>query len=167
MTLKKTGWSIALIGCLTSMLAAAADGTLIRAADLKAKPLLDAATVKSLPADTPLSVLGNEGGWSQVKTQDGAQGWVRLLNVRLKAAGESGSNLGRSLGEIGNVARTGSTKGAATTGAKGLSREEVTNATPNMAELRKMEGFKSTPAAAERFAKAQKLKAQEVEEFNP
>lgn len=154
-----------LAGGLASALAA--DGSLIRAADLKAKPLLDAPTVKALTADTPLSVLGNEGGWSQVKTGDGSQGWVRMLNVRLKGNAEQGGSVVKSVAEIGNVARTGTTKGAATTGAKGLTKEEITNAVPNMAELKKMENYKASAASSERFAKTQKLTRQDVQELTP
>lgn len=158
---------VALAGCMLSALVAAADGTLIRAADLKAKPLLDAATVKALAAETPLSVIGSDGGWSQVKTGDGAQGWVRMLNVRLKGNAEQSGNVVKNIAEVGNVARTGTTKGTATTGAKGLTKEEISNAVPNMAELKKMENYKSSPAASERFAKNAKLSRKDVPELTP
>jgi len=145
---------------------AAQEGTLIRAADLKAKPQIDAPTVKALAENTPLQVQTNEGGWSQVSTSDGKQGWVRLLNIRLSSASGGGS-VGKDIAALGNVARTGSTGASATTAAKGVSEEDLENATPNPAEVKKMDAYRASPAAATAYAKREKLMARDVAELKP
>lgn len=154
---------------LTGLLFAAsvqadAPGTLIRAAELKAKPFIDAASVTNLPDNAPLKVIDTQGGWSQVKTNDGKSGWVRLLNIRLLAP-EVSKTTGQTLSELGGVIRTGTTKSAATTGAKGLSREDIANARPNPQEVKKLDGYKAKPAEAEKFAATRKLTAQNVPEL--
>jgi hypothetical protein len=145
---------------------AAQEGTLIRAADLKAKPQIDAATVKALTENTPLQVLGNDGGWSQVKTNEGSQGWVRLLNVRLPSNG--GGSVSSGLASLGNVARTGSKSASATTaakGSKGFDKEALENATPNPEEVKKLDSYRATDASASAYAKSQKLVARDVPEL--
>ncbi len=147
-------------------LAALADtpGSLIRASELKAKPFIDAATVTSLPDNAPLTVIGNQGGWSQVKTKDGSTGWVRLLNIKLTKA-DDGRSDGNTLSQIGGVIRTGTTKSAATTGAKGLTKEDIANSRPNPAEVQKLETFKLKPTDIDRFAASRKLTAKNVPEL--
>lgn len=141
-----------------------APGALIRAAELKAKPFIDAANVTSLPDNAPLKVIDTQGGWSQVKTSDGKSGWVRLLNIRL-AQPEVAKTTGQTLGELGGVVRTGTTKAAATTGAKGLSREDLAKAQPNPQEVKKLDGYKTKSAEIEKFAATRKLTAQTVPEL--
>jgi len=142
----------------------ATPATLIRAADLKTQAFIDAASVASLPADAALTVLENKGGWSKVRTADGKTGWVRLLNVRVAAAA---SPAGGTLAAIGGVVRTGTTKGAATTGVKGLSREDIARSQPNPREVAKLETFRSKPAQINKFASVRKLSARDVPEQNP
>lgn len=151
---------------LTASVMAAQQGTLIRAADLKAKPQIDAATVKTLSENTPLEVLSNDGGWSQVTTGAGQRGWVRLFNVRLASSGGSG-NVGKDLSSLGNVVRTGSTGASATTATKGLSKEDLENATPDPAEVRKLERYRVSTATASAYARSMKLVARDVPELKP
>lgn len=139
-------------------------GNLIRASELKAKPFIDAATVAMFPENTPLSVLANQGGWSQVKARDGNTGWVRLLNIKLSQA-EEGKASGNTLSQVGGVIRTGTTKSAATTGAKGLSKEDIANARPNPAEVDKLDSFKLRPRDIEQFAASRKLTVKNVPEL--
>lgn len=156
-----------LILALGSMLLAgsalATPGTLIRAAELKADAFVDAANLGNLTADTPLTVLEGKGGWSKIRTADGKTGWVRLLNVRIAAA----SSDGNALATLGNVVRTGTTQGAATTGVKGLSKEDLAKAQPNLREVAKLDGFRARPADINRFATSRKLTAREIAELNP
>ena len=167
MNVKGSIWLLGIGLAVAGNLLAAQEGTLIRAADLKAKPQIDAPTLKSLAENTPLKVIGNDGGWSQVSTADGKQGWVRLLNVRLAAVSDNGSNLSKNFGALGNVMRTGSTGTSATTAAKGLNKEDLVNASPNFGELKKLDEYKTTPAAAAAYAKSEKLIARDVPEAKP
>ncbi|WP_412480637.1 SH3 domain-containing protein [Azonexus sp. IMCC34839] len=139
-------------------------GSLIRASELKAKPFIDAPTVASLPDNAPVTVVANQGGWSQVKTKDGSTGWVRLLNVKLTKA-DDGKSDGNTLSQIGGVIRTGTTKSAATTGAKGLTKEDIANSRPNPSEVQKLETFKLRPVDVDRFAASRKLNAKNVPEL--
>lgn len=142
---------------------AQSSATLIRAAELKAEPFSDAATSANLAADSPLTVIDGKGGWSKVRTRDGKTGWVRLLNVRLAATASDASMLDR----VGGVVRTGTTKSAATTGVKGLSREDIARAVPNPDEARKLDNYRPKAGEIERFAAARKLAARDVAELKP
>lgn len=158
----------ALLGALllSALCQADAPGVLVRAAELKAEPFIDASSVASLPDNTALSVLENKGGWSKIRTANGQSGWVRLLNVRTAKADEARSS-GDSLMQIGGVIRTGTTKSAATTGAKGLSKDDLAKAQPNPNEVRRLDEFKAKPAEIDKFVAARKLVAQNVAELAP
>ncbi len=150
---------------LSTACLASTPGTLIRAAELKEKPFIDAASVTSLPDNAAVSVLTNQGGWSQVKTQSHT-GWVRLLNVRLNKSEESG-NAAQGLASLGGALRTGTTKSTATTGVKGLSKEDIAKAKPNPEELKRLNTFKANSGDVNKFASARKLTSQNVPELNP
>jgi hypothetical protein len=136
--------------------------TLIRATELKKEPATDAATVVELPENTAVDALERKGGWTRVKAGE-AQGWVKMLALRYGAAGTAKQG-DTGLSQLFNVARTGSSGTQVTTGVRGLEAEQITNAQPNAAELKKMQGFVATGDAAASFAKQGKLQAQSVEE---
>lgn len=140
----------------------AENATLTRASDLKAKPFTDAATITSLPEQSRVTVVGSDGGWTQVRTSNGQSGWVRLLNVRPDKQGDSGAGIAKSLGTLGNVARTGSTGNTATTGAKGISKDDLAQAAPNFQEVKRMDQYRASSKEAERYAKDNRLKPQEM-----
>lgn len=141
-------------------------GTLIRSSELKSQPFIDATPLASLSENTLLTVLGTQGGWIQVKTTDGKSGWVRLLNVRIGKP-EEPATIKQTFSQIGGVVRTGTTKSAATTGVKGLSKEDIRDSKPNPMEIRRLEAFKAKPADVEKFATSRKLTVQEVPELKP
>ena len=144
---------------LLSTACLAAPGTVINATDLKEKPFIDAASITRLPDNTAVDVVTNQGGWSQVKTRSHT-GWVRLLNVRVGKEGSSNSIL-----DLGGVVRTATTKSTATTGVKGLTKEDIANATPNPAEVKRLNNFKASPSAVTKFASTRRLAAQNVPEL--
>lgn len=154
--------TLLLLAAGLSAAAWAENATLTRNSDLKAKPFTDAATVTSLTAQSKVTILTNDGGWSQVRTSSGQTGWVRLLNVRPDRQGDSGAGIGKSLSTLGNVARTGSTGNTATTGAKGISKDDLEQAAPNPQEVKRMDQYQATAKDAERYASANRLKAQDV-----
>ncbi|MDP3537627.1 MAG: SH3 domain-containing protein [Azonexus sp.] len=161
----------ATLGLLCALLVSAScladsPGTLIRSSELKSQPFIDADALASLPESTSLTVLGTQGGWIQVKTVDGKAGWVRLLNVRIGKP-EEPATIKKTISQIGGVVRTGTTKSAATTGVKGLSKEDIRDSKPNPMEIRRLEAFKAKPADVEKFATSRKLTVQEVQELKP
>ena len=150
---------------LSTACLASTPGTLIRAAELKEKPFTDARAITNLPDNASVSVLANQGGWSQVKAE-GQTGWVRLLNVRV-AKEEGSGNAAQGLASLGGALRTGTTKSAATTGVKGLSKEDIAKAKPNPEEVKRLNNFKASSGEVTKFAAARKLRAQDVPELNP
>lgn len=89
----------------------------------------------------------------QIKASNGQVGWIKLLNVRTNGAGTSSNGAGT----LGNVIKTGSSGQTVTTGVKGLSAEQIEQAEPDFAEVKKMESYASSQAEAARLAQQAKL----------
>ena len=136
--------------------------TLLRASDLKAQPASDAATVTALATDAAVDAGERSGGWVRVKTQAGAEGWVKMLALRY--GGPGAAKRGDSgLAQAVNVARSGASGTQVTTGVRGLDETDINTAKPNPAELKRLEGYAESKDASSRFAESGKLKAQRVE----
>ncbi len=147
--------------CLSCSAWAGESGVTAVQTELKKSPFLDAATTARLPAKTALEILKRQGAWMQVKTADGKNGWVRMLNVRLGSGGGTASaGLGGTLAGLGRALNG---EGTATTGIRGLSEEDLQNAKPNPEEVKRMDKYDVTAAEAKRFATAGGLKPQSVE----
>jgi hypothetical protein len=134
-----------------------------RATELKDKAAFEAVVIIPLPAETPVKVLARSSGWTKVEV-NGKTGWVRVFHLRFPATVESGSSsssgsflggLTSSLG-IGGKPRPEGTK-LATVGIRGLTEEDMKNASPNPEALKKMQSWRVDKASAERFAKDGKL----------
>ncbi len=147
---------------LAPMLAWAEPATVIRATELKKSPATDAPTVAELAATTLVEALERRGGWTRIKAQAG-EGWVKMLALRYGAAG-AGKRGDSGFAQLFNVARTGSSGTQVTTGVRGLEAEQIANARPNAAELKKMQKFAASPEAAAKFAAQGRLAAVAVEE---
>jgi uncharacterized protein YgiM (DUF1202 family) len=142
------------------LVAMAAPATTVRQATVHARPFVDSPTLATLAAKQRVEIIAAQGAWNQVRLADGKTGWVRLLNLRPEAA-RGGSSLA-GLSQLGNVARTGSTGSAATTGAKGISREELEAAEPDLAEVARLESFRVAAAEARQYAAGARLQARDV-----
>lgn len=153
-------WLALILIAISLPLAAQQAGYTARAVELKRQPQSDAEVLASLPAQTPIGVLSRQGAWMQV--QAGAQtGWLRLLSVRMGAAGMARK------GESGwtkmfNVARSGSSGAVTTTGVRGLGKDDIANARPNPAELAKLDAYMASEADARALANQAPLKARAV-----
>ena len=138
-------------------------GFAVRQAEVKKEPFSDAATVGTLPAKTQVKVVKREGGWMQIESA-AANGWVRMLEIRLGATGGEQAGGDSGVKSLFNLARTGSSGTAVATGVRGLSKEEIQNAKPNLVELEKLTGYAVAKPAAEQFAAGDpQLKAQTIE----
>ena len=136
--------------------------TLLRPAELKAQPASDAATLTQLAADAAVDAGERSGGWVRVKTQAGAEGWVKMLALRYGGPGvakRGDSGLTQAI----NVARTGASGAQVTTGVRGLDEADLKTARPKPAELKKLEGYAESKQNSASFAESGKLKAQRVE----
>ena len=160
----------ALIACLVlgavSLAAAAQEQAFTnRATDLKERGAPEAATLAPLPENTAVKVLARSGGWTRVEAA-GKSGWVRVFHLRFpaQAQADSGggiaSGLSSALG-FGKSRSQGTT--IATTGIRGLSPEDMKNASPDPEALRRMQSYRADTAAAERFAREAKLNAVSIE----
>ena len=147
---------------LLPLLAHGEPATLVRAADLKAQPATDAATVTQLAAEAAVDAGERNGGWVRVKTAAGAEGWVKLLALRYGAPGAAKRG-DSGLAQAVNVARTGSSGTQVTTGVRGLDENDLKTAQPNPVELKKLQGYAESKDGSSRFAEDGKLKAQRVE----
>ncbi|HEY9100752.1 SH3 domain-containing protein [Chitinimonas sp.] len=159
--MKTVWWMLAL---LAGVAQAAENGTLLRAAELKQKPFLDAEKVADLAAQAPVEIVARQGAWMQVKAA-GQTGWVKMLNVRT-GSGESKGGGGGLLSAV-NLFKTGSSGTTVTTGVKGLSEEDIKNAQPNHEQLAKLGSYAATADEAEKFARAGKLASNKQIEYLP
>jgi len=147
---------------LLPLLAHAEPATLARASELKAQPATDAATLAQLAADAAVDAGERSGGWVRVKTQAGAEGWVKMLALRYgsSAAAKRGDS---GISQAINVARTGASGTQVTTGVRGLDEADIKTARPNPADLKKLEGYAESKQSSAGFAESGNLKAQRVD----
>ncbi|MEW5822892.1 MAG: SH3 domain-containing protein [Pseudomonadota bacterium] len=159
-------WGAVLPLALLTLCVQAEPGTLVRDTQLRAKPFIDATVLETLPGEASVEILLNQGGWTQVRSAAGHTGWVRLLNVRAVSA-QSGEGLVSGLATLGNVARTGSSGATATTGTKGVTRDRLERAAPDLAEVRRMERYRVSLGAAQAHARDLRLAPQSVAFLSP
>ena len=143
---------------------AAAQGTAFtnRATEIRERAAPDARVVASLPEGAEVKVLARSGGWTRVDA-GGQAGWLRVFHLRFPAtadASESSGAQGFASGltsALGFGRKRSQSATIATTGIRGLSPEELKNASPDAEALRRMQSFRADQAAAERFAREGKL----------
>jgi len=121
-------------------------------------------TLATLPENTPVKVVARAGGWTKVDA-NGQQGYVNVFHLRFPATVEKASSSSNPLSGIaglfgGNRQAQGTT--IATTGIRGLSPEDLKNASPNPEALAKAESYRADKPTAERYAKDGKLASASV-----
>ena len=139
---------------------AAESGTLLRSADLKAKPFLDAESVAKLPERAAVEVMARQGPWMQVRYQ-GKQGYVRMLQVRLDL---SDTALARApAASTRPIARpSGGSSPMVTTGVRGFDEQSLKDAEPAPEQFQAMVGYAATADQARQFAQGSQLAARQV-----
>jgi hypothetical protein len=158
--MKRLGWILCVAAVALPAAAAEQAGYMLRSADLKAKPFLDADTLAKLPERTPVTVIKQQGAWLQVKVRN-QQGFVRLLQVRLDVSPTA-------LAVAAPVASTPSTprpSGAAptvTSGVRGFDEVALKGAQPNPEELKRMQGFAASAERARQFAQRAQVAARQI-----
>jgi hypothetical protein len=159
--LSATVVSLAGIAALAAAAAFAEPATVIRATELKKDPATDAPTVAPLAEKAKVEALERKGGWTRVKTEAGAEGWVKMLMLRYAGPGEAKQGDSGAAQAL-NVARTGASGAQATTGVRGLDPEQLARAKPNPAELKKMEGYAASKESAAGFASSASLQPRSI-----
>jgi hypothetical protein len=147
-----------LLSCITLPALADSIGYTVRTTEIKTKPFSDAATLATLPEKASVSIVQRMGGWVRINSSSG-NGWVKMLNLRSSntRAGDTG------LQSLFNAGRTGSSGITVATGVRGLSSEDVQNASPNPAEFAKLKNYAVDSKQANQFAQNGKLKSQKLD----
>lgn len=145
---------------------AAEQGFTNRATELKERGAADSATLATLPENTPVKVVARGGGWTHVEA-DGKSGWVRVFHLRFPGTAETSSTAGSGLASLGSALGFGAKNEQArlaSTGIRGLSTEDVKNASPDPEALARMQSFRADRPSAERFAREAKLAEARVDD---
>ena len=152
---------LCMLALMPTAAVAAESALTVRATELKKEPYADAQTLAILPDQARVEILRRQGGWTQIRTQGAAaQGWVRMLSLRL---GDGTARKGDSgIGSLLGVARSGSS-GTVATGVRGLSEEDLKNARPNPEELQKMEKLAATPQDVRKFSGSASLGSHQLD----
>lgn len=140
-----------------------------RSTELRDRGAPDGKVVTSLPENTAVKVLARGGAWTRVDA-NGQVGWVNVFSLRFPAtvatssSSGGGSVLGGLTGLFGGNRQADRPATIATTGIRGLSPDDLKNASPDNAALAKMHGYRSDKPTAERFAREGKLASVSVDE---
>ena len=133
-----------------------------RATDLKDQASSDARTLASLREGTQLKVTQRASGWARVEA-GGQSGWIRIFHLRFPVSAETTSGSSGVSGALSSLTsaisgrQTTQKATIATTGIRGLSPEDLKNASPDAEALRQVQSWRADKAAAERFAREGKL----------
>ena len=99
------------------------------------------------------------GGWTRVEA-GGKVGWVQVFHLRFPTTTTTSESSGGVLSGLSS-AISGKPRsqqaGIQTVGVRGLSPEELKNASPDGEALKRMNGYRADKPAAERFAREGKL----------
>ncbi len=136
-------------------------GTVVRATELKDKPVANARTLKQLAAKSAVTIVDRQGGWLRVTAQ-GQQGWVRLLHVSTQPAGASGKTNDLEAAKRIATGRAGGGNIVATSGIRGLNEEQLRTAAANPEDLKRLDGYAATEAQASDYARRHGLAARRV-----
>jgi hypothetical protein len=129
-----------------------------RATELKEQASAESRTLDNLRENTEVKVVSRGGGWTRVEA-GGKAGWVRVFHLRFPATtttGESGGVLSGLTSALTGKSRS-QQAGIQTVGVRGLSPEELKNASPDAEALKRMQSYAADKNAAERFAREGKL----------
>ncbi len=156
----KLRWVLPVLLALAAWPALAQQAFTNRATDLKEQGAAESRTVASLPENTEVKVLARGGAWTRVEA-GGKAGWVRVFHLRFPAttateASSGGGFLSGITSAIGGRPK-GQQAGIQTVGVRGLSPEELKNASPDGEALKRMQSFGADKGSAERFAREGKL----------
>jgi hypothetical protein len=156
----RTAFSAFVLAILLSPSAWAQESAVTRrATELRDAPADGGRSIVSLPAQTPVTRTSErQGAWVQVRTANGATGWVHLFDVgpaQAPAQGGGSDVIGGALRGVTSLFGGGSrsTQTAATTaGIRGLGAEDLAQAQPNAAAVTQMEALRQSEQDVRSFA---------------
>ncbi len=150
--------ALALAGALATGAVLAETGTALKDSPVLSEPLGSADVLTKLAAKDTVQITARQGAWAGVTTSAGVAGWTRVLNLRT-GSGLPGNDGG---GSLVAAFRTGSSGNAVSTGVKGLSADQLMNASANPAELDLLDSFAANSSQAQQFAAQAPLSSQKV-----
>ncbi len=140
-----------------------------RPAELREAPGESSRSLAALAERTALTRSGaRQGAWIQVRTEQGATGWVHMFDVG-SSSGAAPSGAGTSaLRGLTNFFNKGSAQGATTTatstlGIRGLGAEDLNRSQPSIAAVDQIDGLRMTADQARQFASGAALAARTVD----
>ncbi|MDX1444248.1 MAG: SH3 domain-containing protein [Gammaproteobacteria bacterium] len=139
-------------------------GSIVRSTQMVESPSAGARPVATLYSNASVEILERDGGWYQVKEQDGGRiGWVRLTSVRLgeQTTTESETGFWGSLFSFGS--RSNQRTATATTGIRGLGEDDIAGAVPNQRAVYELDNFYVQPGDAEQYARDLGLQSRQVQ----
>lgn len=155
--------TVLLISCWLSSALVLADmggAITVEATALRASASNGAASLQELASDTRLRILKRQGGWYQVQTASGQQGWLALLAVRFdKSAGAKSGNISELL--QGSTAVQPASSVA--TGVRGVTDDQLeAGAGAGSAQLQALDRYGVTASRARAFAQSGGLRSQTI-----
>ena len=159
--------SISLVACALVTLPASAAERLDPAVVTEDTTLHTSASPSSsvvtrIAQGTTVEVTGLSKRWARVRLEGGGKGWVLTSHIQMGTTGEDGDGAGwfRNLtGWLSPKRKQTTTASTATIGIRGLQREDIENAQPNLVELARMEDFRASAKSARRHAERHRLVA--------
>jgi len=130
----------------TAALAATLKGTVTKEDVIRAEPAPTSAAVGHVKPGATVSVLDRNGFWRRIEGPAGV-GWLKMSSVRVDSGASAGAGLAAlatGRGATGNIVTT--------SGTRGISAEDLTEAVPDTDELQRLEARGVTPEQARAFA---------------
>ena len=143
--------------------------TIKRAAELRESPSETARSVAPLAPQSQVTRLGaRQGPWIEVRTAQGASGWVHMFDAGVPPSAQGGNAASGALRGLTNLfGRSTSapavTTSTATIGIRGLGAEDIANAQPNLDAVARAEALRQDAAQARLFGSTATLSAQVVQ----
>ena len=140
-----------------------------RAAELREAPGESSRSLAALAPRTPVTRSGSrQGAWIQVRTAEGATGWLHMFDVASSsgaAPSGAGTNALRGLTSFFNKgsAQGGTTTATSTVGIRGLGAEDLARSQPNMAAVGQADAMRADADQARQFASNASLSSRNVE----
>ncbi len=113
-----------------------------------AKPDFASPTVAKFSKNAPVKVTGQQGLWFQLALDGGKTGFVRVNDVRVAYGKAETGGAGAAL----FTGKAGKGRVSETASVRGIDESDLKAATFNAAQLKLMESYRATPAAAEQAA---------------
>lgn len=151
---------LALLLGLIPVAMAEESGQVVSATALLQAPQRGAAQVAELKQGETVAILTRSGSWLKVRSAANQEGWVFMLDVRLRKT--SWTRQASGFFGLFNRVNQQSSAAAMTVGIRGISEEDLQQAVPNYGALGLLEAHVANESQAYGFASQRNLSARQV-----